>query len=166
MNSVLCTPSPVHANIHSILSIKPYRRMYTQCRPTTVSIHPIPDQCWVSVAALSCPHPDAGPKLFQHWVCCIRNSSTLANTCHLLNTVSTLAQRLRRWPSFETGLGDRHFPPPVARKNTTQITRYIGPMLMQCWATACDAGPPLFQSKPFKLLNMNVIVNILFLNTF
>ena len=54
-----------------------------------------------------------------------------------------LAQRLRHWPVIETALGDclvfagtgallsrRHFPPPVARKATTQITPYIGPMLM------------------------------------
>ena len=36
------------------------------------------------------------------------------------------------------------------------------PMLMKCWATVCDAGPTLFQPKPFKLLATNLIVNICF----
>ena len=49
---------------------------------------------------------DAGPTLLQHWVCCILSGSTPSNTCHLLNTVSMLAQRLRRWPVFEAALGD------------------------------------------------------------
>ena len=47
-----------------------------------------------------------------------------------------------------------------------QITRYIGPMPMQCWATVCVNGPAIFQPNPFKLLATNIIVNIFFLNTF
>ena len=30
-----------------------------------------------------------------------------ANTCHSPNTVSILAERIRRWPAIETALGDR-----------------------------------------------------------
>ena len=52
------------------------------------------------------------------------------------------AQRIRRWPGIETasrdcpGFADCRISmrmtlyPPVARKVTTQITRYIGAMLM------------------------------------
>ena len=63
---------------------------------------------------------------------------------HLPNAVSTLAQRLQGWPNIETEMGnypcllglqhchvgDTIPPPPVARKATTQVTQYIGPMLM------------------------------------
>ena len=49
---------------------------------------------------------DSGPTLFQHWVCCVPSSSTPANTCHLPNAVSMLAQRLWRWPDIKTVLGD------------------------------------------------------------
>ena len=46
--------------------------------------------------------------------------------------------------------GDAFFP--VARKVTTKITRYIGPMLMECWATICDANMLLlFQPYPFRI---------------
>ena len=48
-------------------------------------------------------------------------------TSVILNSVSLLAQDLRRRPDIETALGDcpalRPFPLPVARKATTQIPR-------------------------------------------
>ena len=50
----------------------------------------------------------------------------------------------------------------TSRHHKHQKTRYIGPMLMWCWVTVCDAGPTLFQPKPFKLLTTNIIVNIFF----
>ena len=49
---------------------------------------------------------NAGPTLPQHCFCCILSGRTPANTCHLPNTVSMLAQRLRHWPAIGTALGD------------------------------------------------------------
>ena len=50
----------------------------------------------------------------------------------------------------------------TSRRQKHRITRYIGPMLMKCWATVGDAGPTLFQPKPFNLLTANIIVTIFF----
>ena len=103
---------------------------------------------------------DAGPALIQHWVCCILCSCTSANTWHSPNAVSLLTHSLRRWPNIETALGivpcllgrismRVTLVTLLARTATTQITRYIDPMLMSCWATVCDDGPSLFQPKLF-----------------
>ena len=105
---------------------------YTRCRYT----HPISVRCWASVAAhcwfnankLSMP-------LAQHYSntgsAVYLAAAPQANTCHLPNTVSMLAQYLWRWPNIETTLDDcpvfawntmrvTHFsPPPVARKAIT-----------------------------------------------
>ena len=64
-----------------------------------------------------------------------------------------LDQRLRRWSALKqywvivqclVGLphcyADDSLSSLVARKATTQITRYIGPMLIYCLATVCDTG--------------------------
>ena len=76
---------------------------------------------------------DAGPSLKQHWV--IVQCFLTAALC---------------WWRF------------TFRRHKHQITRYIGPMLMWCWATVCDSGPTLFQPGPLKLLTTNIIVNIYF----
>ena len=55
--------------------------------------------------------------------------------------------------------------PPPHRRQKHHITRYISTMLMQCWATVCDAGPTLFQPKPFKLLTTKYNLEYFFLNT-
>ena len=72
--------------------------------------------------------------LIQHWVYCILCASTSANTCHSHNAVSMLTHSHRRWPNNETALGDcpvfSHTTCSDARKATSQITRYISPMLM------------------------------------
>ena len=49
---------------------------------------------------------DAGPILFQHWVCCILCAGTSADTCHSPNAVSMLNYSLRRWPSIKIALDD------------------------------------------------------------
>ena len=62
--------------------------------------------------------------------------------CQSPNTFLMLVQRLRRWPAIERALRDCPvfadcriamrvmFSFPDARKATSQITRYIGPMVM------------------------------------
>ena len=50
----------------------------------------------------------------------------------------------------------------TSRCRKHQITQNIGPMLLFCWTTVCDAGPTLFQPKRFKLLTTNIIVTIFF----
>ena len=79
------------------------------------------------------------------------------------------ADCIRRWFNLETELGDCSvffltaiWVTLYPRKATSQITRYIGPIVKYCWATVCDAGPTFFHPKPFKLLTTNLIVNIFF----
>ena len=63
---------------------------------------------------------DAVPILLQHLVCCILSGSTTANTCHLPDTVSMSAQRLRRWPDIGTAFGDC----PVFARTAMRVTLY------------------------------------------
>ena len=67
-------------------------------------------------------------------VCCVLSSNTPANTCHSHNIFSMVVPRIRRWPAIEAALVDclgglshcnaGNTFSPVARKSTTQITRY------------------------------------------
>ena len=124
---------------------------YRGCRPT----HQIPVQCWASVAAHCWFNStyDAGPTLIYHRSCCI----LWANTWHSSNAVSMLPHGLQRWPFIETALD------------------YVSCFLTAaaCWWLLtsrrqkktdntidwCNAGPTLFQPKPFKLLTTNIMVN-------
>ena len=71
----------------------------------------LPTQFWFNIGLASQPIAavmptivyDAGPALLQHWVCFIPSP---ANTCHSPNTVSKLAQRIRRWSNMEKIFGD------------------------------------------------------------
>ena len=110
---------------------------YTRFRPTT--------QFRFNVEPVSQPIADSmltnclrrWPTLLQHWVCFILSGNTPANMCHLPNTVSMMAQRLRRWPEIETALRDYPgfdwtamqvtFFSSRRQEDTTQIT-----MLMSC----------------------------------
>ena len=132
---------------------------YTRCRPT----HPIPDQCWASVAAhcwfntsqsfttLAQRYSNTGPA---------RHTSTPASTTttgRLTNVALMVIQRVFRWPnntpihSVYIYFAVQHcaiamrvtLSPPVFRKTTTQITRYISLIVKSCWATVCDTGPTL-----------------------
>ena len=58
------------------------------------------------------------------------------NTIHQPDVVPMLVHRLRRWPNI--GLIYR-----VCCPLTSQQTRYINPMLVQCWSTVYDVGPTL-----------------------
>ena len=97
-------PSPVLANIHSILAYDVRCTSYRGCRPT----HQIPAQNWASVRRspllVKCRSNiyDAGPTLIHHWVCCI----LCADMWYSPNAVSLLIHSLRRWPGIETALGD------------------------------------------------------------
>ena len=53
---------------------------------------------------------------------------------------------------------------PHCPTTTTQITRYISSIVKLCRSTVSDAGPTLFQPKPFKLSPTNIIVHTFFLN--
>ena len=113
---------------------------------------------------------DADPTLIYHWVCWI----LCANTWHSNNAFSVLTHvhSVRRWPVRHWNnigwlyrvFGMLHCADNAlsSRRQKHQITRYIGPILMQCWATVCDARPTLSQPKPFKLLTTNIIVTIFF----
>ena len=110
---------------------------YTQCRP----IHPVPVQCWATVTA-------------HCWCNAGQSNSTLAQYWNRTGWLSCVS-------SDSLTYGWRIMP-----KATTGITRYIGPIVKQCWATVCDAGPTLFQPKPFKLITTNIILNIFFFSRF
>ena len=125
---------------------------YTPCR----SIHPIPVQCWASVAAYcwfntgqSCTklaqrYTNTGPSS--------RHTSTPASTAPTVTKVaSMLIQCVIRWPNIlYTNFAAQHCcncyagDAFIARlKKGHLVTRYIGPIAKYCWATVCDAGPTL-----------------------
>ena len=89
-----------------------------------------PHQCWSSVVS-------GGPTLFRHWVnvsCLLesghsafsRQRADQASPCFTLRALSVYR------PSQYTSL-------------LTQQTRYIVPLLVQCWASILDGGPRLNQ---------------------
>ena len=147
------------------------RTWYWECRPAYPPnsgsmmgqrCSPLPVQCRSIVY-------DAGPTLIYHRDCCI----LCANTWHSTNAVSMLTHSLRRWPVIETASGNctvffycciilvtLYISAPETPDNTIHW-----PNADVSWATVCDAGPTLFQPKPFELLITNIIVNIFFLNT-
>ena len=102
---------------------------------------------------------DAGPTLIYHRVCCI----LCANTWHTTNAVSMLTHSFRSWPVIETAFRECtvfsdcwwrfNIPSPETPDNTIHW-----PNADVMLATVCDAGPTLFQPKPFKLLTTNIIV--------
>ena len=95
---------------------------------------------------------DADPTLIHHWICCI----LCANTRHLLNAASLLTHSLWR---IETALCNCS----GARKK--QITRYIDPMLMQCWAVVATLGQHYFKQNHLSS-NHYLIVNVFFWTLF
>ena len=83
-------PSPVLANIHLLLASDVFCRVSLSC--TCTHDVGLPTQFWFNLGPASQPIAgsamgrqvvyDAGPTLFQHWVCCMLSSSTPANTYH------------------------------------------------------------------------------------
>ena len=99
----LPTPSPVLANIHSILAYEV---------PHTEDVG-LPTKFWVNAGPASQPLAGsinagqsssyaAGPTLIHDWVCCI----LCANKWDSPDAASMLTHTLRRWPDIETALGD------------------------------------------------------------
>ena len=95
---LLPPPTPVLANIHSILAYDV---------PDTEDVG-LPTKFRFNVGpalqpiAGSMPSIVYDPTLIYHWVCSI----LCANTWHSTDTVSMLPHSLRRWPIIETALGD------------------------------------------------------------
>ena len=112
---------------------------------------------------------DAGPTLIYLRVCCILCSKHVAfNQCCLnVDPVFDAGPSLKQpWvivPCFLTAAlcwWRFNIPAPETPDNTIHW-----PNADVMWATVCDTGPTLFQTKPFKLLTTNIIVTIFFLNT-
>ena len=134
---------------------------HTRCRPT----HPIPIQCWASVASST--------TLIQRYT----NSTTTASTATTgrLTNVASLSKHVCRWPDNNPTFCIHTLPHRTAaialcgwrfyrclKKGNYPNNTYIGPIVKYCWATVCDAGSTLYLPRPFKLLNTNIIVNVFF----
>ena len=97
---LLPSPSPVLANIHSILAYDVHRTE-DEGLPTKFGSMLVQRRSPLLVQCRSIVH-DAGPTLIHHWVCFI----LCLNTWHSPNAVLMWTPSLRRWPVIETALGD------------------------------------------------------------
>ena len=151
--------SPVLANIHSILAYNV---------PGTEDVS-IPTKFWFNVGSALQPTAGSMPvNRLRRWpninlspVSCILCAKRVTFNQCCFNVDPQSSTLARHWNSI--GWLHRVFwrlhhagDALTSRRQKHQITR---------WATVCDAGPTLFQPKPFRLLTTNIIVNIFFLNT-
>ena len=161
---LLPQPSPVLANIHSILAYNV---------PDTENVG-LPTKHRLNVGPALQPIAGSMPiNLLRRWPSTNLLPGLLyilwANTCHSTNTVSMLTHSLRRWPVIETALSDCivfsdyrillvTFKIPASETPDNTIHGPNADVMMghrlRRWAT-------IFQPKPFKLLTTNIIVNII-----